>query len=91
MYSSYGSSGPKGRTLGYYSAGAPPTFPPSDLVSTVIACPLCSCLVKKISQGTDVFTHKHTELPASSLPCAVCSQARMYEINHIDHQFFISH
>ena len=25
------------------------------------------CLVKKINQGTDVFTHKHTELPASSV------------------------
>ena len=28
--------------------------------------PLCNCLVKKINQGTDVLTHKHTELPASS-------------------------
>ena len=39
---------------------------PSDLISTVITRPLCNCLVKKINQGTDVFTHKHTELPASS-------------------------
>ena len=39
---------------------------PFDLVSTVITRPLCNCLVKKINQGTDVFTHKITELPASS-------------------------
>ena len=28
--------------------------------------PLCNCLVEKINQGTDVLTHKHTALPASS-------------------------
>ena len=39
---------------------------PSDLVSTVITRSLCNCLVKKVNHGTDVFTHKHTELPASS-------------------------
>ena len=39
---------------------------PSNLVSTVITHPLCNCLVKKINQGTAVFTHKHTELPVSS-------------------------
>ena len=34
---------------------------------------------------TDVFTHKHIELPASSY---ICSQAHMYEIkiNYIDRQ-----
>ena len=41
--------------------------------------PLCNCLVKKINQGTDVLTHKHTELPASSFSI-MCSQACMYEI-----------
>ena len=40
--------------------------PPSDLVSTVITRPLCNCLVKKVNHGTDLFSHKHTELPASS-------------------------
>ena len=65
---------------------------PSNLVSTVIARPFCNCLVKKINQGTDVFTHKHTELPASSfsiVPRSVCSDARMYEINYIDLQFLL--
>ena len=33
--------------------------------------PLCNCLVKKISQGTDVLTHK---LPTSSFS-VMCSQA----------------
>ena len=45
--------------------------------------PLCNRLVKKINQGTDVLTHKHTELPASSFTI-ICSQAGMYEINYID-------
>ena len=48
---------------------------PCDFVSTLIARPLYDCLVKKINQGTDVFTHKHTELPTSSfsiVPCSVC-------------------
>ena len=65
---------------------------PSNLVSTVIDHPLCNCLVKKVSEGTDVFTHKHTGLPTSSfsiVPCSVCSQAHMYKINYMDKQFFI--
>ena len=65
---------------------------PSDLISTLIARLLCNCLVKKINQGTDAFTHKHTELPVSSfsiVPCSVWSQACMYKINHIDQQIFI--
>ena len=45
--------------------------------------PLCNCLVEKVNHGTDVFTHKHIELPASSY---ICSQAHMYEINYIDRQ-----
>ena len=53
---------------------------------SVLSHPLCNCLVKKINQGTDVFTHKHTELPASSLSI-MCSEARMYEINYIDRQW----
>ena len=47
---------------------------------------------QKINQGRDVFTHKHTKLPTSPfsiVPCSVCSQARMYEINYNDQQFFI--
>ena len=47
--------------------------------------PLCNCLVKKINQGTNVLTHQHTELPASSLSI-MCSQAHMYETNYIDRQ-----
>ena len=66
---------------------------PSDLVSTVIARPRCNCLIKKINQVTDVFTHKHTELPTSSfsiVPCSVCSQALCTRlVNYIDQQFFI--
>ena len=38
----------------------------NDLVFSVWSRPLCNCLVNKINQGRDVFTHKHTELPASS-------------------------
>ena len=57
--------------------------PPSDLVSTLIARPLCNCLVKKINQGTDVFTHQHTELPASSFSNVPCT------FIYIDRQFFI--
>ena len=44
--------------------------------------PLCNCLVKKINNHrTDVLTH-------NCLPpiLALCSQARMYEINYIDQQ-----
>ena len=48
--------------------------------------PLCNCLVKKINQGTDVLTHKHTELPSSSFRI-ICSQASMYGINYIDRQW----
>ena len=48
-----------------------------------LAHPLCNCLVKKVNHGTDVFTHKDIELPASSY---ICSQAHMYEINYIDRQ-----
>ena len=44
-------------------------FPPGFHI--VWSRALCNCLVKKINQGTDVFTHKHTELPASSL-LALC-------------------
>ena len=50
--------------------------------SQCLVSPLCNCLVKKINQGTDVFAHRHTELPASPFSI-VCSQARVYEINHI--------
>ena len=56
---------------------------PSDFFSTVIISPPCNCLVEKVNHGTNVFTHKHIELPASSY---ICSQAHMYEINYIDWQ-----
>ena len=39
---------------------------PSDLVSIVILAPSATALTKKVNHGTDIFTHKHTELPASS-------------------------
>ena len=49
-------------------------------------------LVRKVTHDADVFTQKHTELPASSFSiilCLVYSQARIYEINYIDQQFII--
>ena len=57
---------------------------PSDFLSTVIISALCNCLVEKVNHGTDVFNHKHTELPASSY---ICSQAHMYEIYYTDRQY----
>ena len=44
--------------------------------SQFLSRPLCNCLVKKIKQDADVFTHKHTQLPASSFSI-MCSQARI--------------
>ena len=56
--------------------------------------PACACdkmfssstnfvILSLIMDGSDVFTHKHIESPASSYSC---SQAHMYEINYIDRQ-----
>ena len=53
---------------------------PSDFLSTVIISPLCNCLVEKVNHGTDVFTHKHIELPVSSY---ICSQAHIYRKNDL--------
>ena len=45
----------------------------------VVVCTRSPILLSlKVNHGTDVFTHKHIELPASSY---ICSQAHMYEIN----------
>ena len=56
---------------------------PSDLLSTVIISLPLQLPSQKVNHDTDVFNHKHTELPASSFSI-MCSQALMYEINYID-------
>ena len=60
------------RYVFYFYVSSSPSF---LVFTTVITRSLCNCLEKKVNHGTDVFSNKQAELPASSQH-SMCSRVQ---------------